>query len=117
VNTLILTGRLARPAQLRNGGDTPRATFTLAVDRNNAENKVSWIPVTCFGRTAENVVEYTDKGHLVAIEGRIASGKYVNDAGDTVYTLDVIANRVEFLSRPRTATTTPESVDIDSEVA
>ena len=61
----------------------------------------------------EGVYEYTDKGHLVSVEGRISSGKYVNDAGETVYTLDVIANRVEFLKAPKATTTTPESVDTD----
>ena len=64
-------------------------TLTLAVDGYGTQ-PTSWIPVTCFGRTAELVAEYTDKGHLVAIEGRITSGKYTNDAGETIFTLDVI---------------------------
>ena len=76
MNNLNLTGRLVRPAALRNTGEKARATFTLAVDGFGSQ-PTSWIPVTCFGRTAENVAEYTDKGHLVAIEGRITSGKYV----------------------------------------
>ena len=53
----------------------------------------SFHPVTCFGRTAELVAEHTDKSHLVAIEGRLSTGNYTNDAGETVYTLEVIANR------------------------
>lgn len=111
MNNLILSGRLTRPAVMRTTGDRARATFTLAVD--NGTSPTSFIPVTCFGRTAELVVEHTDKGHLIGIEGRITSGKYVNDAGETVYTLDIIANRVEFLSRPRTTTTTPDTVEHD----
>ena len=115
MNNLVISGRLARPATLRNTGDKARATFTLAVDGYGAQ-PTSWIPVTCFGKTAENVAEYTDKGHLVAIEGRITSGKYVDDEGVTIYTLDVIANRVEFLGRPKSATTTtPDSVEVDDE--
>ena len=74
----------------------------------------TYIPITCFGRTAEVVHGYTDKGHQVAVEGRINSGKYTNDAGETVYTLDVIAARVGFISKPRTATTTPDNVDPDN---
>ena len=76
-------GRLARPATIHVNADKTRANFTLAVD-GYAADQVSWIPVTCFGRTAELVAEHTDKGHLVAIEGRITSGKYVNEAGDTI---------------------------------
>ena len=114
MNNLNITGRLVRPATMRNTGDKARANFTLAVD-GYGTTPTSFIPVTCFGRTAELVAEHTDKGHLIAIEGRITSGKYTNDAGETVYTLDVIANRVEFLSRPKSATTTPDSVEVDDD--
>ena len=114
MNNLIISGRLVRPATIRTNGDKARANFTLAVD-GYGTTPTSFIPVTCFGRTAELVAEHTDKGHLVAIEGRITSGKYTNDAGETIYTLDVIANRVEFLSRPKSATTTPDSIEVDNE--
>ena len=111
-NSLVLVGRLTRPATLKYNGDKPRANFTLAVDGNGTGN-TSYVPITCFGKTAEAVHEYTDKGHLVSVEGRISSGKYVNDAGETVYTLDVIANRVEFLKAPKSASTTPDNVEAD----
>ena len=113
MNNLNITGRLVRPATMRNTGDKARANFTLAVDGNGTGN-TSYVPITCFGKTAEAVHEYTDKGHLVSVEGRISSGKYTNDAGETVYTLDVIAARVGFISKPRNATTTPEKLDPDN---
>ena len=34
---------------------------------------------------------------MVAIQGRIQTGQYQNKNGDTVYTTDVVANRVEFI--------------------
>ena len=49
VNNLNITGRLARPATLRNNGDKARANFTLAVD-GYGTTPTSFIPVTCFGR-------------------------------------------------------------------
>ena len=112
-NSLILIGRLTRACRLQYSGEKARANFTIAVD-GNAPEQVSYIPITVFGKTAEAVAEYTDKGHLVSVEGRISSGKYTNDAGETVYTLDVIAARVGFISKPRNATTTPENVDPDN---
>jgi single-strand DNA-binding protein len=107
-------GRLVKAPRFTNTGDKARANFTLAVDGYN--DTTSYIPITCFGKLAENVAEYTDKGHLVAVEGRISSGKYTNDQGETVYTLDVIATNVKFLKAPRSATTTPETVDTDQDV-
>ena len=112
-NSLVLVGRLTRTATLKYTGDKARANFTLAVDGNGTGN-TSYVPITCFGKTAEAVHEYTDKGHLVSVEGRISSGKYTNDAGETVYTLDIVAARVGFISKPRTANTTPENVDPDN---
>ena len=49
---------------------------------------------------AENCEKYLRKGLKVAIEGRLQTGSYKNKNGDTVYTTDVIANRVEFLEWP-----------------
>lgn len=46
---------------------------------------------------AENCEKYLNKGNRVAIEGRIQTGSYQNKNGDTVYTTDVVASRVEFL--------------------
>ncbi len=112
-NQTVLIGRLTRPAVLKYTGDKARATFTIAIDGMN--DKTDFVPITAFGKLAENVAEYTDKGHLVSVEGRISSGKYTNDAGDTVYTLDILANRISFLAKPRTATTTPDSVDPETD--
>ena len=50
-----------------------------------------------FGRQAETCEKYLAKGRLVAVEGRIQTGSYQNRNGDTVYTTDVVASRVEFL--------------------
>ena len=123
MNTINLIGRLTRTPRVTHTGDKTRTTFTLAVDSytRNDENTLTkvpaYVPVTCFGKLAESVAEYTDKGHLVAVEGRIASGKYTNDQGETVYTLDVIGNRVTFLKAPKSTTTTPDSVDSEEEAA
>jgi single-strand DNA-binding protein len=38
------------------------------------------------------------KGRLVGIQGRIQTGKYEKN-GQTIYTVDVLADRVEFLDR------------------
>ena len=108
-NHLIIIGRLTRPATLRFTEDKARANFTIAVDGYN--DKVDYLPVTVFGKCAENVAEYTDKGHLVAVEGRITSGKYTNDAGETIFTIDIIGQSVQFLSKPKATTTTPETVE------
>ncbi len=76
------------------------ANFTLAIDRparQGEERKADFPRVVVFGRQAETCEKYLAKGRLVAVEGRIQTGSYQNRNGDTVYTTDVVASRVEFL--------------------
>ena len=113
MNSIYLIGRLTRTCRLTYTDETARANFTLAVD-GYSPGQVSYIPITCFGKTAVNVAEYTVKGHLVCAEGRITSGKYVNDAGEMVSTIDVIASRITFLSRPKTADTRSDETALDT---
>ncbi|WP_173328249.1 single-stranded DNA-binding protein [Eubacterium pyruvativorans] len=76
MNSVMLIGRLTRDPEVRKA-DFPR--------------------VVVFGRQAETCEKYLAKGRLVAVEGRIQTGSYQNRNGDTVYTTDVVASRVEFL--------------------
>lgn len=48
-------------------------------------------------KQAENCASFLAKGRLVAINGVIQTSSYKTTAGETRYSTDVIANRVEFL--------------------
>lgn len=91
-------GRTTRDIELKYNGDMAIGKFTVAIDDGWGEKKTtSFIPVVCFGKTAENCEKYLHKGKLCGVTGRIKTGKYENKEGITVYTTDVIADRVEFL--------------------
>lgn len=100
MNNVVLIGRLTKDPELRYIPDsqTAVATFTLAVDRPMAKEKTAdFIRITVFGKSAENCERFLTKGRLVGIQGRIQTGSYKNKEGATVYTTDVVAERVEFL--------------------
>lgn len=102
MNQVILIGRLTKDPEVRYtaGTQTAVATFTLAVDRpvkSGEEKKTDFPRITVFGKQAENCEKYLAKGRMVAIEGRLQTGSYQNKDGATVYTTDVVANRVQFL--------------------
>ena len=108
MNQVVLIGNLTRDPELRystGASQTAICRFTVAVNdrrRNpqtqNWEDHPSFIPVVVFGRSAENCEKYLAKGRKVAVNGRIQTGSYTNKEGNTVYTTEVIANNVEFLS-------------------
>ncbi len=103
MNSVVLIGRLTRDPELKyTGGQNNMAvaTFSVAIDRpvkQGQEKKADFPRVTAFGRQAENCEKFLAKGRLVGVQGRIQTGSYTNKDGRTVYTTDVVADRVEFL--------------------
>ena len=102
MNSVVLIGRLTRDPEIRYIPESQMAvaTFTVAIDRpvrSGQEKKTDFPRVTVFGRQAENCERFLAKGRLVGVQGRIQTGSYTNKDGVTVYTTDVVADRVEFL--------------------
>lgn len=106
MNSVHLIGRLTRDPELRYtaGTQTAVATFALAIDRyakQGEEKKADFPNIIVFGKTAENCEKYLKKGMLAGVEGRLQTGSYKNKNGETVYTTDVIADKVEFLEKTK----------------
>jgi single-strand DNA-binding protein len=101
-NRAVLVGRLTKDPELR---FTPNGiavtTFTLAVNRPfknvNGEQEADFINIVVWKKAAENVANYTSKGSLVAIDGRIQTRSYENKDGQRVYVTEVVAESVQFL--------------------
>ena len=100
VNVVVLIGRLTKDPEVKyTAGENPTAVarFSIAVNDGYGENeRTSFINIVAFGKQAENCERFLSKGRQVGITGRIQTGSYEKD-GRTVYTMDVIASRVEFL--------------------
>jgi len=99
---VVLIGRLTRDPELRYVAESQMAvaSFSVAIDRvqrAGKEKQTDFPRVTVFGNQAENCQKYLTKGKLVGIQGRLQTGSYKNKDGTTVYTTDVVAERVVFL--------------------
>ena len=110
MNNITLIGRLVKDPDLRfiPGNGMAVANFTLAIDKGlsrekKEEMKAAGKPTADFprivvwGKQAENCSQYLVKGKLVAIQGSIQTGSYKDTNGETKYTTEVLANKVEFL--------------------
>lgn len=103
MNSVLLIGRLTRDPEVRYTAGTQMAVarFSIAInrrkDRKGNDRGTDFPNIVVFDRQAENCEKYLAKGRLVGIEGRIQTGSYTNKEGKTVYTTEVVANRVEFL--------------------
>ena len=113
MNTVILIGRLTKDPEIRviSQSETTVANFTLAVDRPMAKEKTAdFIRIVCFGKTAELCERFLTKGRQVAVHGRIQTGSYKTQSGETRYTTEVVAERVEFLGSK--GDSSPKEVDL-----
>ena len=102
INNVVLVGRLTRDVDLRyTSNGTAYASFTLAVDRDfknqNGERETDFINCAMWRKPAENLANYTKKGSLIGIEGRIQTRNYDNQQGQRVYVTEVLAERFHFL--------------------
>lgn len=102
MNKVILMGRFARDPEVRySQGDshTAVARFPIAVDRRfkrEGEPDADFFNCTCFGKQAEFVERYLHKGIKVVLSGRIQNDNYTNKDGQTVYSVRIMVDEIEF---------------------
>jgi single-strand DNA-binding protein len=103
LNRVILIGRLTKDAELNYTHNGKTVTnFTLAAGRKYNKDEVDFVPIVAWGKPAENTAQYTEKGSLVAIEGRLQTRSYEGQDGRRRYVTEVVADDIRFLSRKRT---------------
>jgi single-strand DNA-binding protein len=103
-NKVILMGNLTRDPELKYlPSGTAVARLGLAVnhsytDRQSGEKKeeVCFIDLDAFGRTAETMNEYLQKGRTVLIEGRLRYRTWETDDGQKRGKHDVFVERFTF---------------------
>lgn len=99
MNKVVLIGRLTKDPELRySQGGVASCRFSLAVDR--ATEGTDYPSCVVFNKQAENLNKYKKKGDQIAVEGKIQTGKYEKN-GQTVYTTDIIADRIEYVGMAR----------------
>ena len=102
INNVVLVGRMTKEAELRyTPSNIAVATFTLAVNRDykgeNGEREADFINVVLWRQAAENLANWTKKGSLVGVTGRIQTRNYDNQQGQRVYVTEVVAERFRLL--------------------
>lgn len=102
INNVVLVGRLTKAVELRyTGNGVAYANFTVAVDRTfkseNGEREADFINCVMWRKAAENFANFTRKGSLVGIEGRIQTRNYENQQGQKVYITEVLAENFSLL--------------------
>lgn len=109
INNVVLIGRLTRDVELRyTPSNIAVATFNLSVNRNfknqDGEREADFINCVMWQKSAENLANWTRKGMLIGITGRIQTRSYENQQGQRVYVTEVVADNFQLLeSRNKSA--------------
>jgi single-strand DNA-binding protein len=100
VNNVVLTGNLATDVEVKDlGEDRQVANFVLAVDRPGGD-EADFFRVAAWNKQAELCGRYLAKGRRVGVDGRLRSSSWEDGDGNKRTSVEVVANRVEFLSPP-----------------
>lgn len=103
MNKIILMGRLTRDPVVRysqGANQTAIGKFSLAVNRKwkrEGEPEADFFNCTAFGKLAEVVEKYLQKGAKIQIIGRIQNDNYTNKEGQKVYSVQVIVEEIYFV--------------------
>jgi single-strand DNA-binding protein len=101
MNVVGLIGNLATDVELKSVGEGKQvAGFLLAIDRPSKDGGADFVHISVWDRQAELCSQYLCKGKRVGLEGRLRSRSWNADDGSRRSALEVVANRVEFLSPP-----------------
>lgn len=107
MNKVELLGRFTKDPEVRssqgtNGELSSIARFTLAVDRRrksaDGQNEADFISCVAFGKTAETIGKYFQKGRQILIEGRIQTGSYTKE-NQKIYTTDIVVEEFDFVDK------------------
>lgn len=107
-NVWVGSGRLTRDPESRQVGEKTVVSFGLAV--NGYGDKVSFLDVEAWGKTAEIVEQYAGKGKLITVVGRLEQQRWEKDGQKRSKVL-VVANTVEL--GPRLSAAAEITVDDD----
>lgn len=99
----MLVGRLVKDPELVETDNNKKMThITIAVPRGyknvNGEYDTDFINCVLWDMVAKTTAEYCKKGKIVGVRGRLQSRLAEQDDGSKKYFLDIIAEKVTFIS-------------------
>ena len=103
LNNLMIVGRLVSDPQINETENGKKVSIiTLAVPRPykniNGEYDTDFLDCTLWTNIAENTAEYCKKGDTVGIKGRIQSEIIEKENGTKYKKMEIIAEKVTFIS-------------------
>jgi single-strand DNA-binding protein len=108
LNRTEIIGHLGKTPDVRNNGQTSKATFSVAVseryrDRNGeTKETTNWFTCVFFGKMAEVIDRLNvEKGTLVYVSGKMNFRQYTKESGEKVNIAELMGDGFQILSSRR----------------
>lgn len=118
LNQIILVGRLVKTPELFSTENGKKGSIvTLAVARSfknqDGEYDTDFIDCTLWTAIAENTAEYCKTGDVIGVRGRVQSRIIDNEDGTKYKKMEIIAEKVTFLSSSKNTKEIVQEVEDD----
>lgn len=103
VNKMILVGNLGNDPEAHQTSNNQVCTFSIATNESwknkdgEKQEHTEWTTVVVWGKRAEVCAKFLKKGRQVYVEGKKRTRKWEDKEGTTRYSVECIANDVQFL--------------------
>lgn len=99
VNKVMIIGRVGQTPQVRTVGENKVANFTVATTEKYKDREdTEWHNIAVWGKLADVVEKWVDKGMMVYVEGKIKTEKYTKDGQDK-FIVRIMASSLQMLSK------------------
>lgn len=101
LNVVAIMGRLVADPELRTTQQgTNVCTFRIACERSYApkgqQRQADFVDIVAWGKTAEFICKFFQKGSMIAIDGSIQTRQYQDKQGNKRTAVEVVANNISF---------------------
>jgi len=97
MNSCTFCGRLGRDSEIKQVGDNKLLSFSLASDTGYGQNKSTiWIDCSIWGERGVKLSDFLKKGTSATVIGSISEREYQNKEGQTVKSLQMRVNEIDF---------------------
>lgn len=97
MNTTILIGNITNDLEVRPAGQSNVLKFGLGVRGNFKKDETNFIQVEAWGKNAENIAKYFEKGSKILIQGELKQNRFEDKDGNKREKVYVNVDKFEFL--------------------
>lgn len=117
LNKAQVIGYLGKDAELKyTPSGTPVSTISLATserwtdkETGKPQEKTEWHRIVIWGKQAETLAQYLEKGKQIYVEGRLQTREWEDKDGQKRWTTEIRADRVLLLGKSDHAGSGPQS--------